>query len=53
VNTLKPAVLYTKVLTVEVQRNRAEMADKVIVEKAIGEGIVNFTTRRGNRRVEK
>ena len=50
---MKSIILYTKSFTFEAQRDRAEMADKATVEKAIGEGIANFTTRRGNRIVEK
>jgi len=46
-------MLYADILTFDIQRNRAEMADKKTAEKAIGEEIVNFTTRRGNRRIEK
>ena len=48
VNTLKPAMLYAEVLAFEAQRDKAETA-----EKAIGEGIANFTTRRGNGRIDK
>jgi len=49
-------MLYADVLIFEAQRDRAEMADKVTAETMIGEGIANFTTRRGkgwNGRVEK
>ena len=53
VNTLKPAMLYAEVLAFEAQRDRAAMADRATAEKAIGEGIANFTTRRGYGRIEK
>jgi len=48
INTLKPAMLYAEVLAFEAQKARAETA-----EKMIGEGIANFTTRRGNGRIDK
>ena len=51
VNTLKPAMLYAEVLAFEAQRNRVEMADRATA--VIGDGIANFTARRGYGRVEK
>ena len=48
INTLKPVILYAEVLAFEAQKVRAEIEKKII-----GEGIANFTTRRGNRRIDK
>ena len=47
ISALKSAVLYAEVLAFEMQKARAET-----VEKTIGERIANFTTRRGNRRID-